>query len=150
MITNVSKIITASKLIYLSNVFAQSVVVEPKVSTSPTAGNADDPAIWIHPTDPSKSVIIGTDKDAGIYVWDMYGNELQHIPQDTRTNNVDVRYGLRFGGQLVDIVAANLRSAGNLAVFKVNPSYSSDVLIQITDKNSSNNDIQTDSYGVPL
>ncbi|MFQ5636660.1 MAG: phytase [bacterium] len=130
--------------------FAQSSV-EPVISTAPTAGNADDPAIWIHPSDPSRSVIIGTDKDAGIYVWDMNGNELQHIEQGTKTNNVDVRYDFRLGGRLVDIVAVNLRDAGKLAVFTFNPDYrSGDVLTQIADKNSSDNDIQKDSYGFGL
>jgi hypothetical protein len=57
---------------------AYSQVVDPVVSTSPTGGNADDPAIWIHPTDPARSVVIGTDKDAGVYVWNMDGtNEKQ-------------------------------------------------------------------------
>ena len=44
--------------------------VHPTVSVSPTGkklmiGNADDPAIWIHPTNKSRSVIIGSDKDEG-------------------------------------------------------------------------------------
>ncbi len=125
--------------------------VLPVVSTSPTSGDTDDPAIWIHPTDPSKSVIIGTDKSAGIYVWDMDGNELQNIPQGTSVNNVDVRQNVQFGDQLVDVVAANLRDAGKLAVFKVNPDYAgADVLIQIAGKESENNDIQKDSYGFCL
>ncbi|MFQ5606084.1 MAG: phytase, partial [bacterium] len=123
----------------------------PVLSTSSTPGDTDDPAFWIHPTDPSKSVIIGTDKSAGIFVWDMNGVELQRIPQGTSVNNVDVRQNVRFGGQMVDIVAANLRDQGKLAVFQVNPDYTnSDVLIQIANKDSSHNDIQRDSYGFCL
>ncbi len=137
--------------VFAASSSAQTVVVEPVVSTEPTAGNADDPAIWIHPTDPSKSVIIGTDKDAGIYVYNMDGKEIQHIEQGTRTNNVDVRTGIAWAGQHIDIVAANLREVGKLAVFKVNPNYSGgDVLIQLADKNSANNNIQDDSYGFTL
>lgn len=131
--------------------WGQTVIVEPMVSTAPTAGNADDPAIWIHPDDPARSVIIGTDKDEGIYVWDMNGNQLQHIEQGTATNNVDVRYDVQLGGQSVDVAAANLRDAGKLAVFTVNPNYTGDdVLTQIADRSSSNNDIQDDSYGFGL
>ncbi|MFQ5604976.1 MAG: phytase [bacterium] len=138
-------------LLLIGSTIQGQTVVAPTVSTAPTAGNADDPAVWIHPTDPSKSVIIGTDKDAGIYVWDMDGNELQHIQQGTKTNNVDVRYGIQLGGVMVDVVAANLRDAGKLAVFKVNRDYSSgDVLVQIADKDSKGNDIQKDSYGFGL
>lgn len=140
-----------SVIFLMSSLAYGQVVVNPVVSTSPTAGNADDPAIWIHPTDAARSVIIGTDKDAGIFVWDMNGNELQRIPQGTNTNNVDVRYQMKLGGQLADIVAANLRDAGKLAVFKVNPNYSNgNVLTQIADKNSANNAIQKDSYGFAL
>lgn len=135
----------------ITSVLAQTVFVSPKVSTTPTAGNADDPAIWIHPTDPSKSVIIGTDKEAGIYVWNLNGEELQHIPQKTKINNVDVRYGIQLGEKLVDIVAANLRDVGKLAVFIVNPNYKGhDVLIQIADKKSTQNDLQKGSYGFCL
>ena len=38
---------------------------------------ADDPCIWIHPTDPSLSTIIGTHKKegAGLLVYALEGNE---------------------------------------------------------------------------
>ncbi|NIR50727.1 phytase [candidate division KSB1 bacterium] len=148
---NKLKVMVFFCLILLGKQILAQTSVDPVVSTSPTDGNADDPTIWIHPGDASKSLIIGMDKDAGVYVWDMNGNELQHIDQGTSVNNIDLRYGMQLGGQLVDIVVANLRDAGKLAVFRVNPNYSSgDALIQIADKNSSNNDIQEDSYGVCL
>jgi len=126
-------------------------VVHPIVSTTQTPDSADDPSIWIHPTDPSRSVIIGTDKSEGIYVWNMNGELLQHLPQGTSCNNVDMRYDLQLGGESVDIFAANLRDAGKLAVFKVNPDYTTgDVLTQLADRNSSNNIIQRNSYGLTL
>ena len=75
----------------------------------------------------------------------------QAIPQGTSVNNVDVRQNVPFGAQILDVVVANLRDAGKLAVFKVNPNYAgSDVLLQIAGKDSSNNDIQIDSYGLSL
>ncbi len=130
---------------------AHAQIVFPVASTSQTPDSADDPAIWIHPTDAARSVIIGTDKSAGIFVWDLNGSLLQHLPQGTSCNNVDVRYAIQLGGELVDVVATNLRSAGKLAVFKVNPNYTSgDVLIQIADRNSANNNIQRNSYGLAL
>ncbi|MBD3376180.1 phytase [candidate division KSB1 bacterium] len=130
--------------------FAQNGI-EPAASTSPTSGYADDPAIWIHRSLPEKSVIIGTDKKTGIYVWDLNGKLVQHLPQETAVNNVDVRYDFNFNGSLVDIVAANLRNAGKLALFRVDPDYAdSTVLVQILDKNSETNDLQKDSYGFCL
>jgi myo-inositol-hexaphosphate 3-phosphohydrolase len=130
---------------------ATTVTVSPAVTTGGNAGDAHDAAIWIHPTDPSKSVVIGTDNDDTIYVWDLSGNQLQSLPQGTRVENVDARTGFQLGGQPVDIVAANLRDIGKLAVFKVNPNYTTgDVLIPLADLNSSNNDLQLDSYGFCL
>ncbi len=130
--------------------FAQNGI-EPITSTSPTSGYADDPAIWIHRSLPEKSVIIGTDKKTGIYVWNLHGELIQHLPQETAVNNVDVRYDFDLNGSWVDIVAANLRNAGKLALFKVDPDYAdSTVLVQILDKNSETNDLQEDSYGFCL
>lgn len=129
------------------------VTLVPSLGTSPTASNADDPAIWIHPSDPARSVVIGTDKGAGIYVWDLAGQLLQHLPQGTRTNNVDLRSDVAWGGGRADVVVANLRVAGRLAVFLVNRDYDpalGDVLVQIADRNSSGNAIQSDSYGLGL
>ncbi|MCG8605120.1 phytase, partial [bacterium] len=130
---------------------ASTVLVDPKVSTTPAPDDPNDIAIWIHPTNPERSVLIGVDKDKGIFVWDVNGNELQSIPQDTTANTIDLRQGVSFGGQLADLAVANLRDAGKLAVFKVNPDYTgSDVLTQIADVNSASNNVQVDSYGLSL
>jgi len=100
-----------------------TISVTSKVSTGAVKGDADDPAIWIHPVNPSKSVIIGTDKDAsgGLYVWDMAGKQIQYVALG-RPNNVDVRYGMKVGGQLIDIAVTNSRSnPKQIKVFKINP-----------------------------
>ena len=52
---------------------AKAIKIAPAVQTEAVAQDANDPAIWINPSDASKSLIIGTDKgkDAakgGIYV----------------------------------------------------------------------------------
>jgi 3-phytase len=39
---------------------------------------ADDPAIYVHPTDPAKSAIIATDKKGGMLVYDLSGKLLQY------------------------------------------------------------------------
>jgi 3-phytase len=36
--------------------------VKPTVITEALPHDTDDPSIWIHPTDPSKSIIVGTAK----------------------------------------------------------------------------------------
>src|SRR5687768_16861420 len=71
-------------------------VVTADVETTPVAGRgdaADDPAIWVHPVDPSLSTIIGTDKKAGgLAVYDLEGRQLQ-FAKLTGVNNVDLRDG---------------------------------------------------------
>ncbi|MEH3037565.1 MAG: phytase [Sphingomonas adhaesiva] len=51
---------------------------------------ADDPAIWRNAADPAKSLVIGTDKKAGIHVHDLSGKRLSFTPA-ARLNNVDLR-----------------------------------------------------------
>lgn len=100
-----------------------TISVTAKISTGAVKGDADDPAIWIHPTTPAKSVVIGTDKETsgGLYVWDMTGKQIQYVALG-RPNNVDVRYGMKVGGQLIDIAVTNSRSnPKQIKVYKINP-----------------------------
>lgn len=60
----------------------------PAVASAEDA--ADDPAIWVHPTDPSRSLILGTDKQAGLHVYDLDGRSKQVLPVGA-VNNVDLR-----------------------------------------------------------
>jgi len=50
---------------------------------------ADDPAIWRNPDDPSRSLIVGTDKKAGLHVYDLSGEELFFL-EGAGLNNVDL------------------------------------------------------------
>ena len=56
-------------------------------------GTADDPAIWVHPTNPALSVVIGTNKrtEGGLHVFDLNGVQLQFV-SGGKHNNVDLRY----------------------------------------------------------
>ena len=82
---------------------------------------ADDPAIWLHPTDPNLSLIIGTDKIGGLGVYDLNGNRLQNLP-DGRLNNVDVLYNFSTEVETFDIVAAGNRTEPKrICIYKVDP-----------------------------
>ena len=101
----------------------QSISVTPRVQTGSVTKDADDPAIWIHPTDPAGSLVIGTDKargKPGLYVWDMNGKQVQYVPVE-RPNNVDVRYGILIGGERVDVAVTNSRPLKQLKVYKIDP-----------------------------
>jgi 3-phytase len=97
------------------------VVVRPTRETDviPTWGDsADDPAIWVHPDDATQSLVIGTGKKSGLYVFDLEGRTLQ-VLEDGRMNNVDVRDGFPLGGETVAIVAASNRSNDGIAVYRI-------------------------------
>lgn len=84
--------------------------------------DADDPAIYLHPTDAAKSLVVTAVKNGGLRVYDLCGQELQTVnPGDIRYNNIDVQYGFRLGSQTIDIAVASDRNNDKLAIFKINP-----------------------------
>ena len=98
-------------------------VIKPVVVTGQVKWDTDDPAIWVNSDDPTKSLIIGTDKnsDGALYVFDLDG---KIIPEKTvsglkRPNNVDVEYGLILNGKPVDIAVATERETNRLRVYSL-------------------------------
>ncbi|WP_198667632.1 phytase [Glycomyces dulcitolivorans] len=90
--------------------------------------DADDPAIWIDREDPEDSLVITTAKEAGLYVYDLEGNELQHVdPRPApgeddapgRYNNVDLISDFKLDGERVDLAVASDRGMDNLGIFKI-------------------------------
>jgi len=100
----------------VESVFA-AVETQPVVSTGDAA---DDPAIWVNPVDPSLSTIIGTNKQAGLAVYDLSGKELQFVNAG-QINNVDIRQGFKLGGEKVALVAGGNRGNNTIVTYKVNP-----------------------------
>ena len=100
-----------------------SVLVKPVLETErSTISNpdADDVAIWIHPTDVSKSFIIGTQKNAGYSVYDVNGATLiDALPEENRYNNVDVMYGFELAGETIDIALFTDRNNDKFAIYKI-------------------------------
>jgi 3-phytase len=98
-----------------------TVTVTAKVETQPVAtmeDAADDPAIWRNPGDPAQSLIIGTDKRAGIHVYDLTGKQVSFTPS-ARLNNVDLR---DVGGTVGILVAASDRrdlAKAQMALFRL-------------------------------
>lgn len=81
---------------------------------------ADDPAIWLNKKRPQKSRVIGTNKQQGLFVYDLQGREVQHF-NTGKLNNVDVRYGVRVGKKIVDVAVATNRDDNSLAIYTINP-----------------------------
>ena len=97
-------------------------VVQARAETKPVASfddAADDPAIWIHPTDPTKSLVLGTDKKAGIGVYDLSGSQKQFLPAGL-PNNIDLRQSVTVGNWSGDLAVSSNRADNGVTVFSVN------------------------------
>ncbi|MEW4448446.1 phytase [Qipengyuania sp. JC766] len=70
-----------------------AVPVYAVAETEPVATNnedaADDPAIWLNPDNGAESLVIGTDKKGGLYVYDLTG-AVRHFLAAPGLNNVDL------------------------------------------------------------
>jgi len=100
-----------------------SGVIQPVVVTDSVLHDTDVPAVWINPTDPAKSLIVGTDKDkdGGLYVFDLNG-KLQAdktVRGLQRPNNVDIEYGLLLNGKPTDIAVATERLTHKLRIYSL-------------------------------
>ncbi|MFN3515189.1 MAG: phytase [Phenylobacterium sp.] len=84
---------------------------------------ADDPAIWRNPADPGASLIVATDKKAGLFVYGLNGAVRSSLPAG-RVNNVDLRDGVAFDGGPGVLVGASDRSdlaAARIALYRLDP-----------------------------
>jgi len=97
--------------------------VKPVVVTEPVQYDSDDPAIWVNPADPAKSLVIGTDKnaDGALYVFDLNGKIIHDkvVSGLKRPNNVDLGYGLLLNGKPTDIAITTERMTHQLRIFSL-------------------------------
>ncbi len=97
-----------------------SMPLEAAIETERVASDgdaADDPAVWVSPV-PEQSLVLGTDKQAGLYAYNLDGSIAQHLPVG-EVNNVDVRYDFPLPGPARDIAIASERTNNALAVFLI-------------------------------
>jgi 3-phytase len=111
--------------------------VSATVETTPVNSErdaADDPAIWIHPTDVALSTVIGTDKKGALEVYRISDGVRIHRER-VATGNVDLRYNFPLTGayrtgqthERVTLVCSFRKasvedeSPGRLGIWKVNP-----------------------------
>lgn len=93
--------------------------VHETVAVASSGDAADDPSVWLAPNAPD-SLILGTDKQAGLYAYNLDGSIAQHIAAG-RVNNVDLRYDFALPGPRRDIAIASDRTNIGLAVFLIDP-----------------------------
>ena len=98
-----------------------AVEVYALVETTPVQSSldaADDPAIWIHPVDVTRSLVLGTDKRNGLAVYNLQGQLVQFLDRG-RLNNVDLRSNISVGNALVTLVVATNRTEDALDIFGI-------------------------------
>lgn len=98
--------------------------VTPDVITENVVYDTDDPAIWLHPTDASKSIVFGTDKNTNgaIYAFNLEGKILtdKTIKGIKYPNNIDVEYGFQLNDSTtVDVIAFTERERQQIRLFSV-------------------------------
>lgn len=95
--------------------------LKPTVVTETVLHDTDDPAIWIHPTNPQESLVVGTDKDTdgGLYVFNLQGKIITKSETIKRPNNVDIAYGLQIDGVVTDIAVTTERETNKIRIFSL-------------------------------
>jgi 3-phytase len=100
-----------------------AAAIQPVVISDSVKHDTDDPAIWINPDDPSKSLVLGTDKneDGALYVFDLNGKMIADkvVRNLQRPNNVDIAYGLIINGKPTDIAVLTERKANKIRVYSL-------------------------------
>jgi myo-inositol-hexaphosphate 3-phosphohydrolase len=83
-------------------------------------GDGDDPAIWVHPLEPAKSLIFASAKNGGIAVYDLE-SQLVEAFTDDEVNNVDILYNFELGGKMVDLLVGSNTGADKLVIYALDP-----------------------------
>ena len=109
------------------------------IDTNGSGDVTDDPCLWLHATDPTKSVILGTNKtsstNGGLYAYNLSGTRAgtagawdatNWFNQGKKTNNVDIRYNFDAGGTSWDIVACSNRTNDRVDLYKVDTTVGGD------------------------
>lgn len=97
--------------------------VQPRAETEPAKSMedaADDAEIWLNGAHPSRSIIFGTDKKSGLFVFGLDGRVLDFLPVG-RVNNVDLRekFVTEQGERI--LVGASNRTKGGISLFLLDP-----------------------------
>ncbi len=98
--------------------------IDPNIISDKVQYDTDDPAIWIHPMDPSKSIVFGTDKDTNgaIYAFDLHGKVIKDkvIHNIKYPNNIDLEYDFKLNDSVTtDVIVFTERERNRIRLFSV-------------------------------
>jgi 3-phytase len=95
------------------------IIVPVATCAHPQAQDQDDMCIWTCRTNPAASVVVASDKKAGVLLtYDLLGHPLQVLPAK-HPGNIDTRHDFSLGGQLVDLVACNVRDDNKIFLYRM-------------------------------
>jgi 3-phytase len=106
----------------MSQVGFSEFIVSPYLETTPmphSGDSADDPAFWVHPQNPSLSLILGTNKQGALHAYSAQGLEI-FASQALGYNNVDTIADFMYQGQPITLIAATLSSGAGLDFYLIN------------------------------
>lgn len=116
----------------------------PPIGAGDMEDAADDPAIWINPDEPAKSVIFGSNKKGGINSYTLHGEEIDYFPIGN-INNIDIISGVSgVDGSSFDLLGGTNRSQQNVSLFVA--SREGNLIVAETKNNIDNKNID-DIYG---
>lgn len=94
-----------------ASIFTADVFAEAETAPVATANDdaADDPAIWRNSAEPDQSLIVGTDKKGGLYVYGLDG-AVKSFTEAGRLNNVALLENIEIQGKRGILVAASDRA----------------------------------------
>ncbi len=112
-------------LLFIVSLSSVSAALETDPSPYP-GDSVDDIAVWVDPTDPSRSLILATlkashqmpRKPLGILVYDLDGQQLQFL-EGGSPNNIDIRYGYSYEGKEMPIIAVSHWYSGDVSLLTI-------------------------------
>lgn len=103
----------------------ERMLAQAPAAVQDIAGEANAPAVWVHPTDPSKSLLIQAVGEGGLLVSDLSGALLQTLAPpaygDVRYTSVAVLYGVPMPDGKTDLAIVADRKNDTLVVFTIDP-----------------------------
>ncbi len=102
----------------------RAVHPRPLAASQPPAVNeVQSAAIWVHPTDPDRSLMLITNEQRGLEVHNTTGRLLKHLERDSHPQYVDVLYGFDDRGKKVDLALATCTgdSSNGVLVWRIDP-----------------------------
>ena len=129
-------------LIWNLSLSASAQTSKAKTGTLPIGG-ADGVALWIHPSDPSKSMVIGADPGKGLGTFDLDGRLIQVVNFGIGgASEVDVRANFPLGNKTTTLIASANNKKNTLRQFTVDPV--TRLLQEVTGKKAS---LKINAYG---